>query len=97
MNKDGCRRGGVRGGTKAVIKTQQGVPEGGDSNYGKEGGVEAISREKRCRAWKAGSHVGVAGVECTQGSEPERKALHSCKTQCLLGVLEVGSLGNISQ
>lgn len=31
MNKDGCRRGGVRGGTKAVIKKQQGVPEGGDS------------------------------------------------------------------
>lgn len=27
MNKDGCRRGGVRGETKAEIEKQQGVPE----------------------------------------------------------------------
>lgn len=83
MNKDGCRRG-VRGETKAVIEKQQGVPKGGGSNYGKEGGMETISEERRCRAWKAGSHIGVAGVERTRGFEPERKALHSCEIQCLL-------------
>lgn len=87
MNKDGCRRGGVRGETKAEIEKQQGVPERVTLIYGKEGGMETISKERRCRSWKAGSHIGVAGVECTRGFEPERKALHSCEIQCLLRVL----------
>lgn len=87
INKDGCPRGGLRGEIKAEIEKQQGVPGRGDSNYGKEGSMETISEERRCRAWKAGSHVDVAGVECTRGSKPERKALHSCKIQCLLRVL----------
>lgn len=72
MNKDGCRRRGVRGETKAEIEKQQGVPKGCGSNYGEEGGIETTSEEMRCRAWKAGSHVGVAVVECTRGFEPER-------------------------